>query len=1089
MEAMEHSTKLALRVSGTYLLVGALWILLSDATLSSLTSDVHLHAQMQIFKGWFFVLVSGSILYLFLKKWTAVFLRDAAKRRGVEETLVESEERYRKLVTLSPDAFYVHVDGHVTLANPAMCKLLGAVQSAELIGKPVLDIIHPDYHELVQERWKRVMDGQVADSLEEKFVRLDGSVVDVEVSAVAVDFRGEKEVQVIARDISERKRADEILRGSEQRYRLLFKSNPHPMWFFDAVTLAFLDVNEAAIQHYGYSRKEFLTMTIKDLCPPEDSDGLLADQALQLPGMSVAGIWKYHKKDGTIIHVEVTSHEIKYSGRKSKVVLANDITERVRAEEELRIVFSSVPCLLWHARVVRVGNRYVWTMHLSNEAAASQFLPVTRVNGQSYCEAWQSAKLDEERPLLEKDYKEALELGTPGYSHEFRCRLVDGTLRWLCEDVRITPHPDGVWDLVGVCTDITDRKRAEEQVQFRARLLNEIGEAVVATDLQGTITYWNRAAEKIYGWSAPEALGQNVLGVTTADSTREQAGRIFENLRKGESWSGEILLRRKDGTEFPGGVTDSPALNEQGTLIGIIGISADITERKRGEEAIRESEARFRQLTEAIKEVFWLSDPTKKELLYVSHGYEEIWGRTCESLLHSPASWIESIHSDDRGRVMQAKQAEKANDLLYRIIRPDGSIRWVHDQAFPIKNQTGDVVRMAGIVEDVTEKKSLEEQLRQAQKLESLGTLAGGIAHDFNNILGIIMGHSTLLRRGKSDPVRISKSAEVIEQSAQRGASLVRQLLTFARKSDVTLESVVVNDIVTEVVRLLEETFPKVITIATNLQAQLPSIVADVTHVHQVLLNLCVNARDAMLPQGGALTIATELLHGDVVRKRFPQADAVDYMLLSIADTGTGMDEATRLRIFEPFFTTKEEGKGTGLGLATVYGIVEGHRGFVGVSSEIGRGTTFNVYFPVPLQSVRIAETPAVFDAEVRGGTETILVVEDEELLRALLAGILESKGYHVLAACDGAEALTTFSQSDADINLVLTDLGLPRIDGEALMLGLKEINPDIRVIVVSGYVEPEQRSRLLRLGAKELISKPFRPDDLLWKVREVLDR
>jgi CheY-like chemotaxis protein len=368
-----------------------------------------------------------------------------------------------------------------------------------------------------------------------------------------------------------------------------------------------------------------------------------------------------------------------------------------------------------------------------------------------------------------------------------------------------------------------------------------------------------------------------------------------------------------------------------------------------------------------------------------------------------------------------------------------------------------------------------------------VGTLAGGIAHDFNNILGIILGHATLLEHVVVDPAKFLKSREAIVNAVHRGASLVQQILTFARKTDVSIEAMNVNDVIVDLMRMLEETFPKTISFSLHLAPTAPLINADRTRIHQTLLNLCVNARDAM-PEGGSLAISTHRTAGSRLRTRFPDASEHEYLCVRISDTGTGMDEATRQRLFEPFFTTKPIGKGTGLGLAVVHGIVKTHRGHIDVESTPGKGTAFRLYFPIPKTNhVSSGETHDV-DGDLPHGTETILVVEDEQPMRDLARGFLEAKGYRVLSATDGEEALSVFAHQRGSISLVFCDMGLPRLDGAATFLKMKELAPDVRCILVSGYLEPEVKADLLRAGAKAFVQKPYTPPELLRSVREALD-
>ncbi len=394
---------------------------------------------------------------------------------------------------------------------------------------------------------------------------------------------------------------------------------------------------------------------------------------------------------------------------------------------------------------------------------------------------------------------------------------------------------------------------------------------------------------------------------------------------------------------------------------------------------------------------------------------------------------------------------------------------------------------ISGMVKVMTGIKHVDQQLIQAQKLESLGTLTGGIAHDFNNILGIILGHSALLERVRTDPQQFSQSVEAITQATMRGASLVRQLLTFARQTEVAFESVRVNDAINEITKLIEETFPKTITLSTFFQSNQPLVMADATQIHQVLLNLCINGRDAM-PKGGRLSITTGTVEGKSLRSIFPNATHGQYVRIEVTDTGIGMDDATRHRIFEPFFTTKGPGKRTGLGLALVFGIVESHKGFIDVESKLGEGTTFAVYLPVLERAVEssLQSKRAAHDAP--GGSETILLIEDEATLRELVKAFLQFKGYTVITAEDGEQGWKTFLSQKDQIAIVISDLGLPRLTGIEVFERIKAHSARAKVILASGFLDPETKSEMYKVGAKHFIQKPYSPDDVLQKIRDVID-
>lgn len=397
-------------------------------------------------------------------------------------------------------------------------------------------------------------------------------------------------------------------------------------------------------------------------------------------------------------------------------------------------------------------------------------------------------------------------------------------------------------------------------------------------------------------------------------------------------------------------------------------------------------------------------------------------------------------------------------------------------------------IAIVGIAKDITEKKQLEEQLRQAQKLQGLGTLAGGIAHDFNNILGIITGYASLIQQGNLAPKRLAWGLKSIIKAADRGAGLVQQILTFARKKNVIFETVKVNSAVRDLVDMAKQTFPTNINFSLDLEEHLPFIKADHNQFHQVLLNICINARDAM-PGGGNISIKTDTVSGEKLRKSFPEANENNYICIVITDNGTGMDKLLIKRIFEPFFTTKKEGKGTGLGLSVVYGIVSNHYGFIDVESEEGKGSAFYLYFPVLEEELGVTGDSLIMEnMKENNGKETILVVEDEQMLLNVVKDTLKYHGYKVLTAMNGEEAVELYSKNFSTIDLIFTDLGLPKLNGWQAYLKMKKLNPKARVILASGYLDPKLKEEIPEPELRNFVQKPYRPSQLLKQVRKAID-
>lgn len=506
-------------------------------------------------------------------------------------------------------------------------------------------------------------------------------------------------------------------------------------------------------------------------------------------------------------------------------------------------------------------------------------------------------------------------------------------------------------------------------------------------------------------------------------------------------------------------------------------------------EQTKESEMKYRTLFEESKDVVFMSTPDGRFLDINPVGLDMFGYATREELLTPDIALDLHWDASQRERVKEMMERQGyVKDLELELKRKDGRKLMVLETATAVRDKEGNIAAYRGFIRDVTAQKMLEEQFRQSQKIEGLGTLAAGIAHDFNNILSIILGHASILERTVEKPEKILFSVQAVTKAVNRGAGLVKQLLTFARKSEVLMESVRVNDVVEELIRMLGETFPKTITYSLDLKSQLPTIYADRSQLYQVLINLCVNARDAM-PSGGTLSISTQTVHRADLLGRLPHASSETYICVRVTDTGEGMDRATLSRIFEPFFTTKELGKGTGLGLSVVYGVLQNHKGLVDVQSEVGRGTSFYLYFPVlqnHLESAGLRETE---HPEAKGGTETILVVEDEELLLVSIQSLLESKGYTVLTAMDGEEAVERYKQAKDTIDMVLTDMGLPKLDGQGVFSQLKTLNPEVKVLFASGFLDPLIKTVLLEGGAMEFVQKPYMADEILMKIRSVIDR
>jgi len=518
-------------------------------------------------------------------------------------------------------------------------------------------------------------------------------------------------------------------------------------------------------------------------------------------------------------------------------------------------------------------------------------------------------------------------------------------------------------------------------------------------------------------------------------------------------------------------------------------IQNELAERKQVEMALRESELRFRQLAEHIHVAFWLLEPRTPRLLYISPAYEAIWQRSCASLYAQPASYLEAVHPDDYERVVSALERQRqgaATDEEYRILRPDGSVRWISERSFPVTDTSGKVERIARVAQEITDRKRLEAQLLQAQKLEAIGRLAGGIAHDFNNLLTAIGGYTELLSLSLPDDSALRSDLEEIQRAVQRATNLTSQLLAFARKQIIEPRILNLNDLIVEMDKLLRRVIGEDIELVTRPAPDLGQVKVDPGQIEQLLVNLAVNARDAM-PEGGKLTIETHNVFLNAASGSGHGGEQEAYVLLAVSDTGVGMDAEVKAHAFEPFFTTKEQGKGTGLGLATCYGIAKQHGGNITVYSEVGQGTTFNIY--LPQAEGPASPLPSVESQTLAGGNEVVLLVEDEAAVRALAARVLREHGYTVLEASDGAEAVRVAAiRAPEAIDLLVTDVVMPQLGGKAVANQISSLYSELKVLFISGYTD----TAIVHHGRLDegvaFLHKPFTPADLIRKVREVLD-
>ena len=902
-----------------------------------------------------------------------------------------------------------------------------------------------------------------------------------------------KKCKHIEQNITERKRAEEALRESIQILHLVLDTIPVRVFWKD-IDLNYLGCNQSFALDSGLaSPEEIVGKSDWEMGWRNQAEAYRSDDRL------VIGTGKpklnYEEPqttpDGQRIWLSTNKVPLLDAEGNIKGILGTyeDITERKRAEEALRetrdylenlLGFANAPIMVWD------NNNRITRFNLAFERLTGYTM--YDVLGK-HPEIIFPAEMREDLSALISRTSDGENL----ISVELSVHCKDGSVRIVLWNTSNVYTADGKTIIATIAhgQNITERKQAEGELKKNEEKYRSIFENVqdvyYETSFDGTVLEVSPSIEVVSKgqYHRDDLIGKSMYNFYYIADRRQILLSLLQE--RGSVSDYEFMLKNRDGSHIPCSISAKIQFDAHGTPLKIVGSLRDITERKHAEDSLQESELRFRDLYENAKIGLYRTTPDGtilianmamvKMLRYPS--FEKLAKRNLEKDGYEPTyqrkEFLEKIERDG-----------EVNGYESKWICQDGTAIFVLESARAVRDSKGKTLYYDGTVENITERKLLEDQMRQMQKLEGLGTLAGGIAHDFNNILGIILAYITSIKRFKDDAKNLGIAVDTIVKAVDRGKTLVKQILTFARKSDTEFGPVDVNDLVMEIMTMILETFPRTLTYSQNFDKAVPYINADRSQLHQALLNLCVNARDAM-PKGGVLTINTQMVSVASLRNQHPDVAASSYVCIEVIDTGEGMSEEIRKRIFEPFFTTKGIGKGTGLGLSVVFGVIQSHKGFIDVDSELGKGTTFRFYLPASQVAEPIKETKEKTLEEMSGGTETLLVVEDEEALMMSLQMVLVDKGYKVLSARDGFTALKIYQEKKNEIALVLTDLGLPNISGLEVCNKIKKINPNQHVILASGYIDPNMKSELLKTRIQHFLYKPYDLIKVLKEVRKVL--
>ncbi len=1019
---------------------------------------------------------------------------DISSRKEAEEALRQSEEKYRNIFDHSIlGMFQSNPEGRFTTVNAAFAQMAGYASPEDMVST-ITDIPSQLYVEKEDREVfeKLLLEEDLARTFEVRFQRKNGSIFWARVNARAVRTPGGRVVRYegTLEDVTERRRTERALKESEERYRVAIESSN------DGIVLLKgeepLYVNRRFVEMFGYGSPAEITgiplsvvVGAEDVTWVKDIDSRRQGGDSDPQGYAFRG----RRRDGTPIDIEVTATSIIYRRAPATLAYLRNVTEHKRAEEALKkseekyrnIFENAVEGIFQSTPEGRFLSANPALARMYGYGSAEELLnSVADIESQMYVDPVDRIRL---KKLYEKN----------GFVSNFEIELYrkDRSTMWISMNAHAVADEKGKTICYeGTAEDITERKHAEQALRRSEATLRSVFSAapvgIVITNVERMPGWVNEGMTSITGYTSQEQKEKGARLFYASDEEYARVGRaVWGGIRKGGVGITDTKWVHKNG-ETRDVHLRGAAIDPKDISAGLVFTAVDVTSQKRSEQALLESEEKYRTVVEnSIVGVYIIQD---RLFRFLNKRFCEIYGYAFEELVDK-VSPVDLTHPEDKkfveDNIRKRITGEVPNiEYSHRAIRKDGRVITLKILGSFITYNGRPAI--SGTVIDITREKSLEFQLLQSQKMEAIGMLAGGVAHDFNNILTTMTGYGTLLqmKMGKEDPLQ-TYVAHILSAS-QKAAGLTGSLLAFSRQQPLSLSPVNINDVLRGTTSLLKRLLTEDVVLKTELSDEDLIVMADTTQMDQILFNLATNARDAM-PRGGALTIRTRAIDLD---RESVGTYGIDrpgkYAVLSVSDTGVGMDKKTRNRVFEPFFTTKEVGKGTGLGLSTVYGIVTQHDGYITVYSEPNMGTTFHIYFPV-------VDIPAPVELpvpeEIAHGKETILLAEDNEEVRRLIREVLARYGYNVIEAADGNEAVEKFGLNKSVIDLLILDSVMPGKNGRAAYDEIATINPEVKVFFMSGYTKDIILDKGIEDRRFDFLSKPVTPIELLKKVRQVLDR
>lgn len=1038
--------------------------------------------------------------------------------QNITELRVAQEEREAvqnqltsTLENMTEAFFTLGQEGCFTYINTEATRLLGQ-PSQQLLGRNIWEAFPETINSTFYTKYQQILIEQIPVHFEEYYAPAASWL---ELKVYPASNGG---ISVYLRDITARRKAEEELIRRELRFRTLIEHSTEMITMTGAKGEV-LYQSPAVATVMGYTEEELAGRNSFELVHTDDVAMLLAQhkELLVKPGTSHQNEFRFRHKDGSWHYVETYAQNLLHlAGIEAIVINGRDVTVRKQTDLALR---HSQEMLNFALSAAQIG---IWEYDIaSGKVEGSVHLePLLGLRPGSFSgtyEALVELALPEDRPKLKQVVQEALENGSD-YHIEYRIQRHDGQIQWL--EGRGQAYYDALGQplrLSGTVQDITLRKHTEAALlESEARFvafMEHTPAAAFIMDATARLVYVNKAYQELFELEdVGELVGRNCSDLFPPEISEQHHQHdqwVLENqqvLEEIETW------KRRDGSisywlgyKFP-----MQDLNGQ-ALVGGVGI--DITQSKQAEEALRLSEARLSGIINSATDAIITLDSQQRIVVFNTAAENmfdckaaEATGTSLERFLPERYRQTHSTYITKFGQTGTTSRAMGKLPAILTALRQNG-------EEFPIEAtisqvDTADQNFYTVIIQDITERTKAEEslakseaQLRQAQKMEAVGQLAGGVAHDFNNLLTAITGYSELILFSLNEQDPLYEDVNQIKRAAERAASLTRQLLAFSRQQVLQLSILNLNEVVSEMNRMLHRLIGEKIELVTRLDVKLSQVKADQGQLEQVLVNLAVNARDAM-PKGGKLIFETGNVEVDeAYTLDHPYINPGRYVSLSVSDTGLGMSDTVRLRLFEPFFTTKERGRGTGLGLSTVYGIIKQSGGYIEVYSKEGHGSTFKIYLPIASASSEAAQavnqtlkvkTEGTRPTIEQDQRETILLVEDEDGVRHLATRILEQYGYKVLQAGHGGEALLLAEQHQGQVELLITDMIMPHIGGPELAQRLTSLQPRLRVLYMSGYTDQSVLEYSM-LSEEDILQnflhKPFSPQSLANKVREILDR